>query len=215
MRPAAAWLLSGLLGAALAAPTAAQVPESFLDFEGAEEPRHMILGSLPTGGLMVTGEVGWLKSGIRADIGLSAGFDLTLRADAFLLGDILSGQDGLSLCVRYTPPYRGLVRFAAEVGAGEVYIPQRFGMDSLFVVRGELVGALWLEDLGLPYLRASARALGFDKASHSGWGRDAELGIGWERALSRKIVVGVEGFLWFRAGLANLPQWRIRVGIPL
>ena len=204
----AAWFL---LGTALASPAAAQEPDLF---EDAEEPRRIILGPVPLGSLMATAEVGWLRSGIRADIGLSGGFDLTLRADAFLVGDLLSGQDGLSLGVRYTPSYRGLFRFAAEAGVGEVYIPQRFGMDSLFVVRGEMVGALWLEELGLPYLRASARALSFDKLSHSGWGRDAELGIGWERSVM-KIVVGVEGFLWFRPGLPNLAQWRIRVGIPL
>ncbi len=175
----------------------------------------MILGSLPAGSLMVTSDVGWLRSAVRADVGLAAGFDLSLRFDAFLLKDLLSGQEGVTLGLRYTPPYRGLVRFAAEVGVGETYIPQRFGLDSLFVVRGEMVGALWLEDFGLPYLRASARALGFDKWSHSGWGRDAEIGLGWERPLSRKIVVGVEGFLWFRAGVPELAQWRVRVGIPL
>jgi hypothetical protein len=212
VRLRAAWLLPGL---ALAFRAAAQAPESLLDFEDAEEPPHMILGSVPAGSLMLTADVGWLRSGVRADIGLSGGFDLTLRLDAFLVGDLLSGQDGVSVGVRYTPSYRGLVRFAAEAGVGEVFIPQRFGVDSLFVVRGEMVGGLWLEELGLPYLRATARALGFDTASHSGWGRDAELGIGWERPVGRKIVVGVEGFLWFRAGLPNLGQWRIRVGIPL
>jgi len=210
VRLRAAW---PLLGLALAFRAAAQAPESFLDFEEAVEPPHMILGSLPGGSLMVTADAGWLRSGVRADIGLSGGFDLNLRVDAFLASDLLSGQDGVSLGVRYTPSYGGLVRFAAEAGVGEVYIPQRFGMDSLFVVRGEMVGALWLGDLGLPYLRASARALAFDKTSHSGWGRDAELGIGWERPVA-KIVVGIEGFLWFRAGVPDLGQWRIRVGIP-
>ena len=200
-----------LLGLALAWPAVAQEPDLF---EDAEEPRHMILGPAPLGRLMITADAGWLRSGIRADIGLSGGFDLSVRADAFLLGDLLSGQDSLSLSVRYTPPYHGLFRFAAEAGVGEVFIPQLFGVDSLFAVRGEMVGALWLEDLGLPYLRASARALGFDKAGHSGWGRDAELGVGWEHSV-KKIVVGVEGFLWFRAALPNLAQWRIRVGIPL
>lgn len=208
----AAWLLIGLLGAA---PAAAQVPESFLDFEGAEEPRHMVLGGLPAGRLMVTADVGWLRSGFRADVGLGSGFDLVFRVDAFLLRDLMSGQDGLLLGVRYTPPYSGLVRFAAELGVGEVFLPQLFGIDSLFVVRGEMVGALWLEDFGLPYLRVSARALAFDKSAHSGWGRDAEIGLGWERSLSKKVVVGVEGFLWFRAGVPDLPQWRIRVGFPL
>ncbi len=205
-------VLHGLLGAA---PAAAQVPPSFLDFEGAVEPPHMILGPLPAGRPMVTVDAGWLKSGVRADVGLSGGFDLTLHVDAFLMRDLISGQDGILLGLRYTPPYHGMVRFTAEMGVGEVYIPQYFGVDSLFVVRGEMAGALWLEDLGLPYLRVSARALGFDKWSHSGWGRDAEVGLGWERALGRKLVVGVEGFLWFRAGVPNLPQWRIRVGFPL
>ncbi len=205
-------LVVGLLGAA---PVAAQVPPSFLDFEGAEEPPHMILGPVPPGRPMITADVGWLRSGVRADIGLGAGFDLTLHVDAFLLRDLLSGQDGLMLGARYTPPYSGMVRFAAEMGVGEVYIPQLFGIDSLFVVRGEMVGGLWLEDLGLPYLRISARALAFDKGAQSGWGRDAEIGVGWERALGRKVVIGVEGFIWFRTGVPNLPQWRIRAGFPL
>lgn len=208
MRSRAAWLL--LLGA-LAVPAAAEEPDLF---EEGAEPRHINIGPVPAGALALTADVGWLRSGLRADIGLAAGFDLVVRADAFLVRDLLSGQDSLSLGVRYTPSYGGVLRISAELGAGETFIPQLFGMDSIFVVRAEAVWALWLDELGLPYLRTTLRALSFDNFGHSGWGRDGEVGIGWERNFGR-FVVGVEGFLWFRPALPDLAQWRIRVGIPI
>jgi hypothetical protein len=197
--------LTALLATLPAASLAAPVDD---DFEP-ERARSLALGPLPSGSPLLSADVGWLRSGLRVDLGVVGAIDLVLRADTMLLEDGLDGPSSAHLGVRFTPVAEGALRVGVEVTAGQVVVPARADTVTLTTVRGELVLGTVL-DLGNVYARLALR--GVDPGvSGLGWTRDEELGLGVERALGR-FILGAEGFIWARPRHSGMAQWRIRVG---
>jgi hypothetical protein len=200
-----ALLLTALL-AALPAAAAAATPDD--DFEPARA-RSLALGPLPPGSPLLSADIGWLKSGLRLDLGLFGSLDLVLRVETMLLYDGLGGQNGAHLGLRFTPIAESAFRVGLEFTAGEGLITARAETVTMTVLRGELVLGTML-DLGNVYARLGLRGLD-PGVSGLGWTRDEEIGFGVEHALGRWIV-GAEGFVWARPRHSGLAQWRIRVG---
>lgn len=197
--------LTALLVALPAASLAADLDD---DFEP-ERARSLALGPLPAGSPLLSADLGWLRSGVRFDLGLVASLDLVLRGETMLLYDGLDGQSGVHLGLRFTPIAESAFRVGLEVTAGQVLVPARADTITLTALRGELVLGTVL-DLGNVYARLALR--GVDPGvSGLGWTRDEEVGLGVERALGRWIV-GAEGFVWARPRHSGMGQWRIRVG---
>lgn len=205
----AAILSGGVLLALPAAPA-----DEFADFWEAPELQRLAVGPVPRGSTVLSFDVGWLRSGPVADVGLGASFDLAVRASAFLLHDLLKGQNEIYAGVRYSPLARGTLRLSAELGAGQVFIPQLLGSSSLAELRGEAVAGLSFGEAGLLYARGVARALRFSASFHTGWGGDGEVGLGYELGI-RRFILGAEASAWLRPGYQPLAQWRLRVGLPL
>ncbi len=203
--PLRALVLTALL-AALPAPAAAALPDD--DFEP-DRARSLALGPLPPGSPLVSADVGWLRSGLRLDLGLVASLDLVLRGDAMLLYDGFGSQNGAHLGLRFTPIAEGAFRVCLEATAGQVIVAGRAETVTHTTFRGELVIGTLL-DLGNVYARAALRGVDPDVPG-LGWTRDEEIGLGVERALGR-FVVGAEAFAWARPRHSGLAQWRIRVG---
>lgn len=197
--------LTALL-AALPATALAADPDD--DFEP-ERARSLALGPVPSGSLLPSAELGWLRSGLRVDLGLVAALDLVLRGETMLLYDGLGGQSGAHLGLRFTPLAEGALRVGLEVTIGQLLVPARADTVTLTAVRGELVvGAV--HDLGNVYARLALRGVDPGIAGLD-WARDEEAGLGVERALGRWIVAA-EGYVWARPRHSGLGQWRIRVG---
>ncbi|WP_242343149.1 hypothetical protein [Anaeromyxobacter terrae] len=183
------------------------------DFEPEVPARSLALGPVGRGDLLVSLDLGWLRSGLRADLGLGSWIDLTLRADTLLLYDRFRGQSGIYAGVRASPTSQGLFRASAELSVGQVFVPGDATMANLTAFRGSATAGLVL-DLATLYGRADIRWVSNLKPAGPGWTRDAELGAGVERAFGR-FVVGAEGFVWARPGLSGLGQWRVRVGMAI
>lgn len=203
--PVRALVLTALL-AALPAPAAAAPLDD--DFEP-DRARSLALGPLPPGSPLVSADVGWLRSGLRLDLGLIASLDLVLRGDAMLLYDGLGSQNGAHLGLRFTPIAESAFRIGLEATAGQVILAGRAQTVTLTTFRGELVLGTLL-DVGNVYARLALRGVDPDVAG-LGWTRDEEVGLGVERVLGR-FLVGAEGFVWARPRHSGMAQWRIRVG---
>jgi hypothetical protein len=201
--------------AALFAVLATQAPATEAPPEPERWGQHALaFGPIPLGDSIWSAELGWLRSGLRGDIGLGVGLDLTFRGDGFLLHDFFGGQSSLLAGARFSPFDDGPLRLSAEGSVGQVFGGRGAGGFSNFVLRGELTAGYAITVYGTPYLRGAIRALGYDVPGDDGWGRDEELGVGYEVSFHR-FVGAVEGFLWARPSRASLPQWRARVGIAL
>jgi hypothetical protein len=207
-------LLAAILavGVFLARPAAAA--DDFADFWETPEPQHLAVGPVPRASTMLSFEVGWLRSGPVANVGLGASFDLALRASAFLLHDLLKGQNEIYAGIRYPPLAHGALRLSVELGAGEIFIPQRVTSSSLTELRGELAAGLSFRRAGFLYARGVARALRFSGNLQTGWGGDGEVGLGYELGI-RRFILAAEASAWLRPGYQPLAQWRLRVGLPL
>jgi hypothetical protein len=174
-------------------------------------PRTMAFGGLGAGDANLYGELGWMKSGLRADVGIAGGIDLTVRAEAFLLHDLPRGQNGGALGLRWSPA-PGAFLLGAVALEGSLYaLREPFGSALVYALRGEGHLGVGLERLGTAYLRAALRTAHGGDARAEVWQADGEAGLGWELQRGRWLA-GAEGFLWLRPGLAPLPQWRIRAG---
>ncbi len=187
------------------------------DFESEFAPPgdvRMAVGPLPPGEAALALDVGWLRSGIRLDVGLVAGVDLVFSADAFLLTDLLSGQNVARLGLRYSPLGAGAFRASLEATGGIYFLPQVLGTETSGELRLGAVAAYAVEPLGLAYVRGAGRFVRFAQGRFKGWGENAEVGLGAETRLWG-VLVGAEWFSWIRPGLPALPQWRLRVGFPL
>ena len=200
--------LAALAGALLLAGPAAAAEE---DEVPEIPPRSLAFGGLEGGQLNLSLDVGWLRSGLRADLGIVSGLDFTARVDLFLLHDPARGQSGAHLGLRYSPAPEGALRCAAAAEAGAVAIPEASGSTALLVLRGELHLGYSFGSPGLGYLRVTGRALHGGDLETALWRADGEAGAGWEIQL-RRLLLAAEGFLWFRPSSHVLPQWRLRVG---
>lgn len=183
------------------------------DFEPEAPSPSIALGPVGKGDLVLSLDLGWLRSGVRADLGLGAFIDLVLRADALLLYDGFGGHDGIHLGVRFSPLSRGLLRAGAEASVGQVFVPGVRTVTNVTAIRASATAGLALDLLTI-YGRGELRWLSGMKSRGPGWARDGELGLGIERAFGR-FVVGAEGYVWTRAGLSELGQWRLRAGIAI
>jgi hypothetical protein len=186
------------------------------DFEP-EAPSHSIaLGPVGRGDMVVSLDLGWLRSGFRADLGLGAWFDLVLRGDALLLYDGFGAQDGIHLGVRVSPMSKGLIRAGAEFSVGQIFAPGEHTVTNLTVLRASATAGLAL-DLATVYGRGEVRWLSSMKSSGPGWAHDGELGVGLERAFGKRgrFIIGAEGYVWMRPGLESLGQWRLCAGFAI
>lgn len=186
------------------------------DFEP-EAPHHSIaLGPVGRGDLLVSGDLGWLRSGFRADLGLAAWIDLVMRADALLLYEGFGAQDGIHLGVRVSPVSKGLFRACGEFSVGQIFVPGDNTVTNLTALRGSATAGVVL-DLATIYGRGEIRWLSSMKTSGPGWSHDGEVGVGLERAFGKRgrLILGAEGYVWLRPGLDSLGQWRLRVGFAI
>jgi hypothetical protein len=180
----------------------------------AELASSVAFGAVGVGDVMWRAELGWLRSGIRADIGIGFDVDIALEVDAWLLHDFNNGQKQITALARYTPLSEGSIRLAFSAGAGEVFIGSGIESFDLFQVKGEITVGLSFAPYGTPYGRVAFRGLKFNHGlSYEGWGRDEEVGLGWEVKVWR-VVVAVEGYFWLRPQLDSIPQGRVIVGVP-
>lgn len=217
MRPprtlARAGLCAGLLAlsAALAPAPAHAAPEQEEDeeFEPIQAPRSIALGPQPRGESLLSLDVGWLRSGLRFDLGFGARIDLVVKADAWLLHDLLGSQDSIQVGFRVSPFSGDAFRASIEGTAGQLFLAGGRGLENMTMFRGELVLGGQFGQV-LVYGRAALRALHDRTVLRDDWARDGEVGGGVEYAW-RKLRVAAEGFSWVRSERAGLAQWRLRV----
>jgi hypothetical protein len=203
--PALILVLAALPGAALGAPA-----EKDDDFEPDVPPRSLALGPVPRGGGALSLDLGWIRSGLRFDIGLGARLDLVLRGDTMLLYDGFSGQHSILGGLRFTPVADGSFRLSIEGYGGLLLVPAARAQENVTAVGGEAnLGVVF--SLATVYGRVGLRGLSSDVASETRWSRQAELGGGVERTIGR-FVLGAEWFAWARPRHAALSQWRLRAG---
>jgi hypothetical protein len=183
------------------------------DFEPEAPSPSVALGPVGRGDLIVSLDLGWLRSGVRADLGLASWIDLVLRADALLLYDGFGGHDGIHLGVRISPVSQGLLRAGGEFSVGQIFVPGENTVTNVTALRASASAGLVL-DLATIYGRGDIRWLSSMRTAGPGWSRDGELGVGLERAFGR-FIVGAEGYVWTRPGLSALGQWRLRVGFAI
>lgn len=202
-------LLAALPGVARAAPGA---DAADADFEAERGPRSIAMGPLPGGSPVFSLDAGWLRSGLRLDLGLFGGVDLVLRADGMLLYDGLRGQNGLHVGARFTPvAAESGFRLGVEFTGGVVLVSAAAETVTMTTLRGELVlGTVF--DLANVYARLAVRGVDAGVMGLPGWVRDEEVGLGVERVFFGRWVLAAEGYTWARPHHAGLGQWRIRVG---
>jgi hypothetical protein len=230
VRPLATILVLAALAAApgspraqTPAPSAPQEPpaepgETYVtgddrDFEPEARAPSIALGPVGRGDLVGSLELGWLRSGVRADLGLGGWVDLVMRADTLLLYERFGGHSGIHLGVRVSPVSQGLIRAGAELSVGQVFAPGENTVTNLTALRASGTVGVVL-DLATIYGRGDIRWMSSMKPRGPGWVRDGELGLGVERAFGR-LIVGGEGYVWTRPGLSRLGQWRLRVGLAI
>lgn len=200
--------MASLLPLALAAILAA--PPS-LEAEPEVGQRSLAFGGLRAGDANLCGELGWIRSGARVDVGIAGGLALTARAEAFLLHRLSTGQNGGALGLRWGSDTGGFLLGALAFEVGLFSGRDPIGTALVYDLRGEGHLGVNLEQFGVAYLRAALRAADGGEGRQSLWQFDGDLGVGWELQLGRWLG-GAEGFLWLRPGLSALPQWRLRAG---
>jgi len=199
-------------GAATEAPDDEELSDE--EFEDEARPLPAIAtGPVARGRLVVSADVGWLRSGLRAALGFGGGLDIVFRGEAFLLYDGFSGQNGLEAALRYTFAREGRLRFGVEGGAGQVLASAEGMSGSFTTLRAEAVAGVVL-GFTTVYGRAGIRGLRERAVVESRWGHDEELGVGVEARFGR-VVGGAELSRWLRPELDGLTQWRLRVGYAL
>jgi hypothetical protein len=174
-------------------------------------PRSMVFGGLGSADANVYGELGWIRSGARIDVGIVSSLALTFRAEGFLLHHFSHGQNGGFLGLRWSSDTGGFLLGALAFEGGVFSGRDPVGSAIVYDLRGEGHLGLNLDQLGIAYLRAALRAADGGESRRSLWQMDGDLGLGWELQVGRWLG-GVEGSLWIRPGLAALPQWKIRAG---
>jgi hypothetical protein len=174
-------------------------------------PRSMAFGGLGSADANVYGELGWIRSGARVDVGITSSFALTVRGEGFLLHHFSQGQNGGALGLRWGSDTGGFLLGALAFEGGVYSGRDPVGTAIVYFLRGEGHLGVNLEQWGIGYLRAALRATDGGESRQSLWQTDGDLGLGWELQRGHWLG-GVEGSLWIRPGLAALAQWRIRAG---
>jgi hypothetical protein len=180
------------------------------DFEPEAGRPSIALGPARRGDALLSFRLGWLRSGVRAELGLGANIGIFVDADTLLLYEGFRGPSGVHLGLRATP-LDGSFRLTVEGSIGEIFAPRSTSNANTTALRlGGAAGVV--TDWATVYARAALRGSASAFASDAGWTRDEEFGLGVERPLLRRIVVGAEAYLWSRPGLSSLGQWIIRIG---
>jgi hypothetical protein len=182
------------------------------DFDPEPPVRSLALGPVPSGDAMLSLDVGWLHSALRADLGITSFVGLVLVADTMLLYRGTNGETSVRGGVRLSPVAEGAFRLSIDATAGQVYIPAKVGSDLLTVLRGDLVAGVTLTNVTV-YGRVALIGLGGSSVpGRPGFARQQELGLGVETPWRRFVFAG-EAFVWARPGHTGFPMWRLRAGI--
>jgi hypothetical protein len=184
-------------------------PRFDADFDDARDAPSIALGPAGKGDVILSVDVGWLRSGARADLGITNWLDIVLRADALLLYERLRGPKGVHVGLRVVPVSSGTFRAAVEGTIGQTFVRGEIITENILTVSGQaLAGAVfpWAHF----YARVGVRGMS-DNDTGAGWTRDAEFGLGAERAF-RRLIFGAEAFVWSRPTLSGIGQWRLRLG---
>jgi hypothetical protein len=197
-------------GDAPALPARADTDAHDEDFEPETGRPSIALGPTRRGSALAWLELGWLRSGVRAELGLGASVGIFVAADTFLLYEGFRGPSGVHFGLRVSP-FDGPFRASAELSLGEIFSPRAVSSANVTALR--LGGAVGLvTDWATVYTRASLHGYASAFGSDAGWTRDEEFGLGVERALLGRLVVGAEAYLWSRPGLSTLGEWTVRIG---
>ena len=198
--------------AAPSPPSAAKKPGVDAEFEPERPPASIALGPNGRGDVTLSRDVGWLRSGLCANLGLGSWIELVLRGDTLLLYRGFGGQSGIHAGVRLMPLSLGALRAGVELTIGQLFTPDTTTMSSLTTVRGEVLAGALL-DWAAFYGRFALRGIAGGSSNNSpGWTRDEEVGVGVERTFRKRFILGAEAYWWARPGLSTLGQWRIRLG---
>jgi hypothetical protein len=201
-----------LLALLAVAPVLAAASPPELD-DGFEEDRPVPSIALlaPTAGTLDAAlDVGWLRSGLRAGVGINSWVSLVAHLDSMILYNGLNAQNSVGAAVRVTP-YRGPWRATLELGGTEIVVPVGAGSRTVAAFRAELAAGFVSERVGA-YARVQLRGLASPTVGDDRWARDGELGAGVEVPLWSGLTLGAEAFSLSRGGLRPLFQWRLRVG---
>jgi hypothetical protein len=182
------------------------------DFEPLPSRHSLALGPVTPGELVPSMEVGWLRSGLRVDLGMGLDFDLFVRLEGFLLHSGLKGQNVGAAGLRFSPVKEGPFRLSVALELGGIFLTSGRSTVDLAAVRGELTAGFVPFDDWLAYGRLSLRGVSTSRGVQGAWGRDEEFGAGLERVLFQRLVVAGEFYTWAREGQPGLGQWRVRVG---
>jgi len=92
------------------------------DFDPAPNVASLQFGPIKPTRLMLSADVGWLKSGVRFLAGAGVGLDLIGRFETFLPGVPNGGQNGVHVGVRWSSQDLDPVRLAGMLEVGEVFV---------------------------------------------------------------------------------------------
>jgi hypothetical protein len=209
LRAAALALLLSLPSAALAGSDQAEFDR---DFEEPPQAPSLTLGPVGAGDMTFGVDVGWLRSGVQAHLGLLSFLDILLRADAMLLYQAFDAQNAFQVGFRFSPDLAPL-RAGLEITAGRIFIPLPTNAVWLTTFRGELATGFSLGWVA-PYGRLEVRWVESGNLEFSRWGMDVVAGAGVEATPfpRRRLILGAEIGSWAREGSKPLLQWRLRVG---
>lgn len=192
----------------LDAPLAEEGPDA--DFDPAPNGASLQFGPIKPTRLMLSGDMGWLKSGVRFLAGAGVGLDLIGRFETFLPGVPNGGQNGVFVGLRWSSQDLELLRLGASLEIGEVFVAGRTADASYLSMRAEVAAGAEL-DGWRPYGRA---AMAFNKGSVTAgpeWFNATELGLGLERTLGRHVL-GLEGGRFLQSEVPGITTWRVRYG---
>ncbi len=182
---------------------------ALLAFTARAEGPGVAFGPVAQGRNVVGADVGWLRSGLRGDLGLGLGLDLHVRLDGFFLDHAVSGQNGGYVGLRLTPSLVPWLRTSLEAEVGYLLVMRTREPWSITVLRADLAVGIVLGGTTTVLVRGTVRLLSPHDVPGA-WDTDAELGLGVERAFD-SLLLGAEAFLWIRPDYPSLPQGRLRV----
>lgn len=195
------------------APAPQAQDDADADFEEDRPTPSIALGPVQRGRPFASLDLGWLRSGVRFDLGLGARIDLTLRVDTMLLYEGLDGQTGIHVGLRWSPLDDPLLRGSVQLSAGQVLVPTGGGNTvGITHVTGDLLLGTEAAGVALVYGRVTVRGVRPGAVERSYFAREVEAGLGVERGW-RRFVFGAEGFVLNRPGHAGLREWRLRAGM--
>jgi hypothetical protein len=192
----------------LDAPLAEAGPDP--DFDPAPHRASLQFGPIKPTRLMLSADMGWMKSGARFLAGAGVGLDLIGRFDTFLPGVPNGGQNGVYVGLRWSSQDLDPFRLGGMLELGEVFVAGRTAEASYLTIRTELAMGFDL-DAWRPYGRALLAVNNASVTAGPAWSTTAELGLGLERTFGPNVVA-LEGSSFVQSGVPSILMWRARVG---